>query len=157
MTDGGILATMDGELLRTFNAKDSFAMRMAAMKGYPLGVITGGRSLSIPRRLAQCGFKEEDVYLGSRIKMYEFEDFCKRHGLSHEDVMYFGDDLPDIPVMKACGCGVCPSDAVQEVKDIADYISDMPGGRHCVRQTLEMVMRIQGKWEVDLDVYYRMF
>jgi 3-deoxy-D-manno-octulosonate 8-phosphate phosphatase (KDO 8-P phosphatase) len=157
MTDGGILATMEGELLRTFDAKDSFGMRMAAMKGYPMAAITGGRSLSIPKRLQQCGFKDEDVYLGSRIKMHDFEDFCRRHGLKADEVMYFGDDLPDIPVMKACGCGVCPSDAVQEVKDIADYISDKPGGKHCVRQTLEMVMRAQDKWEVDFDVYHKMF
>ena len=157
MTDGGILATLEGELLRTFDAKDSFGMRMAAMKGYHLGAITGGRSLSIPRRLKQCGFKEEDVYLGSRIKMYDFEDFCRKHNLKPEEVMYFGDDLPDIPVLKACGCGVCPSDAVQEAKDAADYVSDMPGGKQCVRKTLEMVMRQHGTWEVDLEVYYKMF
>jgi 3-deoxy-D-manno-octulosonate 8-phosphate phosphatase (KDO 8-P phosphatase) len=89
--------------------------------------------------------------------MHDFEDFCRRHGLKADEVMYFGDDLPDIPVMKACGCGVCPSDAVQEVKDIADYISDKPGGKHCVRQTLEMVMRAQDKWEVYFDVYHKMF
>ena len=157
MTDGGILATLEGELLRTFNAKDAFGMRMAAMNGYTLCAITGGRSVSITRRLRQCGFKEEDIYLGSRIKINDFDDFCCRHGLSADEVMYFGDDLPDIPVLKACGCGVSPSDAVQEVKDAADYVSDMPGGRLCIRKTLEMVMRQQGKWSVDLEIYQKMF
>lgn len=157
MTDGGILATNEGELLRIFDAKDAFGMRMAAMKGYHLAAITGGRSISIQHRLHICGFKDEDIYLGSRIKINDFEDFCKRHDLKPEEVMYFGDDLPDIPVLKACGCGVCPSDAVQEVKDAADYISDRPGGKQCVRQTLEMVMKTQGKWEVDLDIYNKMF
>ena len=89
--------------------------------------------------------------------MYDFEDFCRKHNLKPEEVMYFGDDLPDIPVLKACGCGVCPSDAVQEAKDAADYVSDMPGGKQCVRKALEMVMRQHGTWEVDLEVYYKMF
>ena len=157
MTDGGILAANDGELLRTFDAKDAFGMRMAAMKGYHLAAITGGRSESIRKRVQQCGMKAEDVYLGSRDKIEDFEDFCRKYDLGPEEVMYFGDDLPDIPVMVACGCGVCPSDAVQEAKDAADYISDRPGGKLCVRQTLEMVMKAQGKWEVDLDVYHKMF
>ena len=89
--------------------------------------------------------------------MHDFEDFCKKNSLQPEEVMYFGDDLPDIPVIKACGCGVCPSDAVQEVKDAADLVSDRPGGRLCVRQTIEMVMKAQEKWEMDLDIYHQMF
>ena len=157
MTDGGIFANNDGSLFRTFDAKDAFGLRMAAMNGYILCAITGGRDISIQKRLMICGFKEEDIYLGSRIKINDFEDFCKRHDLAAEEVMYFGDDIPDIPVLKACGCGVCPSDAVQEAKDAADYISDRPGGKLCVRQTLEMVMKAQGKWRVDLDIYHKMF
>lgn len=157
LTDGGIFATEEGELLRTFDAKDAFGMRMAAMNGYILGSITGGRSLSIPKRLKVCGFKDEDIYLGSRIKMIDFEDFCKRHELKPEEVMYFGDDIPDVPVLKACGCGVCPSDAVQEAKDAADYISNRPGGKLCVREALEMVMKAQDKWQVNFDTYHKMF
>ena len=157
MTDGRIFANNDGSLFRTFDAKDAFGLRMAAMNGYILCAITGGRDVSIQKRLMICGFKEEDIYLGSRIKINDFEDFCKRHDLAAEQVMYFGDDSPDIPVLKACGCGVCPSDAVQEAKDAADYISDRPGGKLCVRQTLEMVMKAQEKWKVDLDIYHKMF
>ena len=157
LTDGGILANLDGVLFRSFDAKDAFALRLACMNGYILCSITGGRSESIRKRLASCGFKAEDVYLGSRIKMNDFEDFCRRHGLLAEEVMYFGDDIPDIPVLKACGCGVCPSDAVDEAKEAADIISDLPGGRLCVRKTLESVMKAQGKWIVDFEAYSRMF
>ena len=157
MTDGGIFATTEGDLFRTFDAKDAFGLRMAAMNGYILCAITGGRDTSILKRLMICGFKEEDIYLGSRIKIRDFEDFCSRHGLKAEEVMYFGDDIPDIPVLKACGCGVCPSDAVQEAKDAADFISDRPGGKLCVRNTLELVMKQQDKWVVDFDKYHKMF
>lgn len=157
LTDGGIFANLDGELFRTFDSKDGFGLRMASMHGYRLAIITGGRSESIRKRFRTCGIKAEDVYLGSRDKMEDFKDFCSRYGLQPEEVMYFGDDVPDMPVMKACGCGVCPADAVDEVKEIADYISDRAGGKGCARATVEMVMRLQGTWELDVQEYKARF
>lgn len=157
LTDGGILADLNGELYRTFDSKDGMALRMAMMKGYHLAIITGGRSESIRQRFITCGVKPEDVYLRSRAKMEDFADFCSRHGLLPEEVMYFGDDLPDIPVMKACGCGTCPSDAVEDVKEIADYITQKPGGKGCAREAIEKVMRLQGCWNLDVDQYKRNF
>lgn len=157
LTDGGILATLDGDLLRTFDAKDSFAMRMAAMHDYCLGVITGGRSVSIVKRVASCGIGSEDVYLGSRDKVEDFQNFCKRHELDPDQVMYFGDDLPDIPVLTACGCGVCPSDAVEEVKEAVHWVSDLPGGKGCVRSCIEKVMKMHGKWQLDVGRYKAQF
>lgn len=157
LTDGGILADLNGELYRTFDSKDGMAIRMAVMKGFHLAIITGGRSESIRKRFGSCGIKPEDVYLGSRAKMEDFEDFCKRHALAPEEVMYFGDDLPDIPVMTACGCGVCPCDAVDEVKEIADLISTRPGGKGCAREVIQAVLKAQGLWQLDVYEYKRHF
>lgn len=157
LTDGGILADLNGELYRTFDSKDGLAIRMAVMKGYHLAIITGGRSESIRMRFRSCGIKPEDVYLGSRVKIDDFNDFCNKHGLQPDEVMYFGDDLPDIPVMTACGCGACPCDAVEDVLEIADLISSRPGGKGCARELLEKVMRIQGKWALDVQAYKRHF
>ena len=157
MTDGGIFANNDGSLFRTFDAKDAFGLRMAAMNGYILGAITGGRDISIQKRLMICGFKEEDIYLGSRIKINDFEDFCKRYNLAAEEVMYFGDDVPDMAVMMACGCGVCPADAVDDVKEIADWIAERPGGKGCVRSCMEKVMKHQGTWKLDVQEYKAKF
>lgn len=157
LTDGGILADLNGELYRVFDSKDSMAIRMAVMKGFHMAVITGGRSESIRKRFETCGIKADDVYLGSRAKIEDFQDFCNRHKLAPEEVMYFGDDLPDIPVMQACGCGVCPSDAVDEVKAIADHISIKPGGKGCVREILQAVMQAQGIWHLDVYEYKRHF
>ena len=156
-TDGGILADCSGELYRTFDAKDSMAVRMACMKGYHLGIISGGRSESIRQRFLTCGLKDEDIYLGSRAKIEDFDKFCEMHGLQTDEVMYFGDDLPDIPVMQACGCGVCPCDAADEVLEIADHITTKPGGKGSVREALTMVMKLQGKWELDVQEYKRKF
>ena len=157
LTTGGILANLDGELFRTFDSKDGFGLRMASMGGYHLGIITGGRSESIRKRFLTCGVKAEDVYLGSRDKIEDFDDFCAKYGLRPEEVMYFGDDLPDIPVIVKCGCGVCPADAVDEVKAAADFISPLAGGKRCVRKTLEAVMKAQGKWTLDVGVYKEKF
>ncbi len=156
-TDGGILADLKGELYRTFDAKDAFAVRMAMMGGYPLAIITGGRSESIRERFKTCGINPENIYLGSRNKIEDFKDFCSRHDLKAEEVMYFGDDLPDIPVMLECGCGVCPCDAVEEVKEIADHVSSRPGGKGCVREVLRELMIEQGKWTFDVQKYKKNF
>ena len=156
-TDGSILCIPGGDLLRVYDAKDSFAVRMATMNGYPVAVITGGSSLSIRERMVTTGLKPEDVFLHCRNKMDEFRQFCDRYGLQPEDVMYFGDDIPDIEVIQTCGCGVCPSDAVEEVKAAADYISPFPGGKGCLRDTIEKVMRAQGRWVFDTDVYKKKF
>lgn len=153
LTDGGIFADLEGELFRTFDSKDGFGLRMASMHGYRLGIITGGRSESIRKRFLTCGVKPEDVYLGSRDKMEDFRDFCSRHSLQPHEVMYFGDDVPDAEVMQACGIGVCPSDAVPDIKAIADYVSPYPGGKGCARFTIEMVMKLHGKWELDVQQY----
>lgn len=157
LTDGGILANLDGELFRTFDSKDGFGLRMAAMHGYKLAIITGGRSESIRMRFRTCGVKSEDVYLGSRDKMEDFTDFCSRHSLTPEQAMYFGDDMPDVPVMLACGCGVCPQDAVQEEKEAADLISDRQGGKGCARAVIESVMRLHGTWSLDVQEYKAKF
>lgn len=157
LTDGGVMATAEGDLYRTFNSKDGFGFRMASMHGYHLGIITGGRSQSIPKRFRTCGVKPEDIYLGARDKIRDLDDFCQRHSLDRSEVMYFGDDLPDIPVMKACGCGVCPSDAVDEVLEIADIVASRPGGRACARECMERVMRLQGTWFLDVDDYHAKF
>ena len=157
LTDGGLLADLNGEFYRVFDAKDGMALRMASMKGYRLAIITGGRSESIRKRVVTSGVKPEDVYLRSRDKIEDFEDFCRKYDLGPEEIMYFGDDLPDIPVMQACGCGVAPCDAVDDVLEAADLVSPKPGGKGCARHAIELVMKLQGTWDLDVQDYKRKF
>lgn len=157
ITDGGILAMPDGDLLRVFDAKDSFGIRMAKMNGLHTCIITGGSSESIVKRFSVCGIDQEDIYLHSRIKMDDFNDFCAKHLLKPEEVMYFGDDMPDIPVLKACGIGVVPADGAEEAKAAADYVSPYNGGHGCVRHTIEMVLKSQDRWQLDDQLYKKMF
>ena len=156
-TDGSILCTSDGDLLRIYDAKDGFAIRMAVMQGYPVAVITGGSSETIRKRMMASGLKPEDVFLHCRNKMDEFRLFCERYALQPEEVMYFGDDVPDIELLQAAGCGVCPSDAVEEAKAVADLVSTRPGGKGCLREVIENTLRAQGKWVFDTAEYKRRF
>ena len=103
------------------------------------------------------GILPEDVFLHCRNKMDEFRQFCQRYGLEPEDVMYFGDDVPDIELLRTAGCGVCPSDAVEEAKAAADLVSTRPGGRGCLREVIENTLRAQGKWTFDTVEYKRRF
>ena len=148
-TDGGILAMPDGDLLRQFNAKDCFAARMAVEEGYKVAIITGGCSNSLINRAMSLGITRENLYLFSKDKAPDLELFCRRNGLALDEVIFAGDDIPDIPAIEAAGIGACPADAVPEVKAAADYISPYGGGRGCVRDLVEKVLKAQGRWNFD--------
>ena len=156
-TDGSVFCSSDGDLLRTYDAKDGFAIRMAVMHGYPVAVITGGSSESIRKRMVTSGVKPDDVYLHCRDKREQFKQFTEKYGLSPEQVMYFGDDVPDVDVLKAAGCGVCPADACLEASEAADLMTDAPGGKGCLREAIEKTLRLQGKWVFDPVQYKAKF
>ena len=156
-TDGGVFCNSDGDLLRTYDAKDGFAIRMAVMNGFHVAVVTGGSSESIRKRMATSGVKPEDVFLHSRRKIDDLNTFCARYGLSPKEVMFFGDDVPDMECMQASGCGVCPADAVTEVQKVADWMTDAPGGKGCLREAIEKTLRKQGKWIFNSEEYKNKF
>lgn len=156
-TDGGIFCDLEGQLFRIFNAKDNFGVRMATMNGYPVAIITGGRSISIEKRFAASGVPKEDVYLGSRDKIKDIADFCRRYSLAPEEIAYMGDDLPDLEPLDFAGCAVCPSDAVEEVRNICNYVCSNPGGHGAVREFIEMVMKEAGRWNYTTAKYEKTF
>ena len=156
-TEGGVFCNSEGDLLRTYDAKDGFGIRMAVMRGYPVAVITGGSSESIRKRMLASGVESQNVFLHCRDKREEFAIFCERYNLKPEDVMYFGDDVPDLDVLKACGVAVCPADAVDEVKEVADWVTSKPGGKGCLREAIEATLRAQGQWIFEPDVYKKKF
>jgi 3-deoxy-D-manno-octulosonate 8-phosphate phosphatase (KDO 8-P phosphatase) len=132
------------EMMRSANIKDGYAIQYAVRKGYPICIITGGNSEAVEERFKNLGVT--DIYLRSRNKMKDLEDFLGRYNFGPENILYMGDDLPDYPAMKVIGFPTCPSDAVEEIKSISMYISDKPGGEGCVRDVIEQVLRLQGKW-----------
>jgi len=157
ITDGTMIPLESGDLLRTMDAKDAFAIRAAIKKGYAVGIISGGETLTLRKRFLHVGIKEENLFLGARGKLPLFKQFCTRNGLDPKEVMYFGDDIPDTQVLRACGVGVAPSDAAVEAREAADIVSEYPGGHLCVRYEVERMMREQGTWFFDQDKYDEIF
>lgn len=156
-TNGGVFCDVRGELYRTFDSKDGFGIRMAVMHGYGVAIITGGRSVSIRERFLTSGVAAEDIYLGARNKTEQLTDYCHRHGYSPEEVMFVGDDIPDIGAMKMAGIAFCPADAAEEVIKIADIRSSNPGGKGCVREACEMVLKAHDDWTFDPLEYKKLF
>lgn len=148
-TDGLVLAMPDGDLLRQFNSKDCFGVRTAVDNGFPCAFITGGVSPSLLHRAHSLGIGDENLYMLSKNKAEDLLHFCRRNGLEPSQVAFVGDDIPDIPAIELAGLGVCPSDAVAEVRSAADWVSQFPGGRGCVRDLIESVLKPQGKWLFD--------
>ena len=132
------------ELMRSMNIKDGYAIQYAVRKGFRICIITGGNSDSVGQRFVNLGVT--DIYLRSKDKVDDLQDFLSKYGLKKSNILYMGDDLPDYLVMKEVGFPTCPSDAVEEIKSISMYISDKAGGEGCVRDIIEQVMRLQGKW-----------
>lgn len=136
-----------GEPMRTVNIKDGYAIQLAVKKGLHIAIITGGRTEAVRKRFAGLGV--QDLYLGSAVKIHDYRDFRDKHGLKDEEILYMGDDIPDMEVMQECGLPCCPKDAAPEVKSIARYISHAAGGYGCGRDVVEQVMKAQGKWMAD--------
>ncbi|HUW07066.1 MAG TPA: HAD-IIIA family hydrolase [Williamwhitmania sp.] len=143
-TDGTIYLHPSGEMLRTANMRDGYALQLALSKNYPVAIISGGKSESLRARFQGLGVT--DIYLGSRDKLSDFNDFCGKHSIAPVDLLYMGDDLPDYEVMKQAGIPCAPADAVPQIKDLAHYISPYKGGEGCVRDVVEQVLRAQNYW-----------
>lgn len=152
-TDGGLICYTNGDFIRIFDAKDGQAIRMGNLAGYTLGIITGGHSKSIQMRCKTCGIPVENIVLLANDKKKAFIKFCEDRNLAPEDVVYVGDDLPDIPVFEECGLAVCPADACPEVKEAADLIAPCKGGKGVFRYIIETALRVQGRWGLDVKQY----
>ena len=144
LTDGKLLITDSGELLRSMNVKDGFAMKFAIDNGFKIGIISGGTNEAVKSRLERLGI--EEIHLKSHDKIIHFENFIKKYQFDSDNILVMGDDIPDIPIIKAAGIGTCPQDAVPEVKSVCQYVSKNNGGKGAVRDVIEQVMKIQNKW-----------
>ncbi|HEY9125297.1 MAG TPA: HAD hydrolase-like protein [Bacteroidales bacterium] len=139
-----VLLFPDGDMMRSMNIKDGYAMNYAIRQGYKIAIITGGTSKSVKHRFTRLGI--DDVYLESSNKIKDYEHFLEKHGLKNEEILYMGDDMPDYKVMKMVGVATCPVTAANEIKEISHYISDKAGGEGAVRDVIEQVLKVQNKW-----------
>ena len=147
LTNGEVLVTESGEQLRSFSIKDGYAIQLAVKQGYPIAVITGGKSLGVKYRLEGLGI--QDIFINISQKTEILDRWMQDKQIQPEHVLYMGDDIPDIQAMSKVGFACCPADAVDEIKSIAQYISPIRGGKGAVRDVIEKVLRLQNKWNID--------
>lgn len=146
----GMIVLPDGELIRTMNSKDGYALQLAVKKGYHVVIISGGNSEAVKMRLLKLGVKE--VFLGIHNKKEVLQQYAADNNLKLEEMLYMGDDIPDYDAMKITGLPVCPDDAVPEIKSICKYISPYKGGGGCGRDVIEKVLKLNGDWSIDVSV-----
>ena len=150
LTDGSVILESSGEMVRTMHTKDGYALQHAVKKGFHIVIISGGNSVMVKKRLEGLGI--EHIYLGKDHKLPVLNEHLQKHNISINQVLYMGDDIPDLPCLKVVGVSSCPKDASVEVREVCDYISHINGGKGCARDVLEQTMRIQNKW-MDDDAY----
>ncbi|MEN8885954.1 MAG: HAD hydrolase family protein, partial [Winogradskyella sp.] len=112
----------------------------------------GGSNEGVRKRLAGLGIN--DIYLGAHNKIEQLNSYLDTHGVTTSQILYMGDDIPDYPVMQLAGLPCCPQDAVPEIKAISKYISHKNGGKGAVRDVIEQVLKVQGKWNGNFNAKY---
>jgi len=146
MTDGSLLVTDTGDLLRSMNIRDGYATELAVKKGYHVWVISGGKQEAPAIRLRKLGVTEAHIAVPDKKKL--LLELFDKYKVNPEHTLYMGDDIPDYAVMQLCGLATCPNDAAPEIKSVAQYISPFKGGAGCVRDVIEKVLKLKGDWEL---------
>ncbi|BAV95470.1 KdsC family phosphatase [Ichthyobacterium seriolicida] len=144
MTDGKVNVISENNWARQMNIKDGYAINLAIKQGYNFCIISSGSNLLVKSRLQKLGIT--DFFFSCFDKLEAYEDYISTYDIREENTLYMGDDMPDYPVMKRVGVPACPNDAAIDIKNISKYISPYNGGNGCVRDVLEQIMRVQGKW-----------
>ena len=153
LTDGTVYVFDSGEQVRRMSIKDGFALQLAIKKGYRILVISGGSSPAVITRLKKLGIT--DIFMNVTDKKTMLEQYMQDHGLKKEQVLFMGDDIPDYVAMKAVGLPAAPADAALEIRKIAVYVASVKGGKGCVREVMEKVLRLNGHWELETDISSR--
>lgn len=147
LTDGSLLILSDGLMARRMNIKDGYALQLAVKKGYHVLVISGGNSPEVKDRLLKLGIT--NIWMQVADKEAILKKWLLDNNIDRTELLYMGDDVPDLKVMRLAGLQTCPADAATDVKNVVDYISINKGGEGCVREVIEKVMKLRGDWDLE--------
>jgi 3-deoxy-D-manno-octulosonate 8-phosphate phosphatase (KDO 8-P phosphatase) len=145
LTDGTVMVMPDGEWVRRMHIRDGFALQLAVKKGYEVALISGSWSQPVADRMRKLGIQH--VFEKVADKSTCLHDLMFTLGLKQEQVLFMGDDVPDLPALQVAGLPACPADAVDDVRLVSRYISPFKGGEGCVRDVIEKTLRLNGHWD----------
>lgn len=144
LTDGKITVHSDKTTSRNLFARDGSALSRACKAGYTVAIISYAREQDLADRFKSLGLAE--VYLAVTDKEEKLKEFESVYFLESDEILFMGDDIPDLLAMKRSGVPCCPNDAAHEIRDISVYVSPYKGGEGCVRDVIEQTMRLHDKW-----------
>ena len=147
LTNGEVIVMPNGLLVRKMNIKDGYAIQLAIKKGYPVWVISGGNSSEVEERLNLLGVKE--VHMKVKDKSALLKELSLLNNIPLDQMLFMGDDMPDLEAMKMVGVAACPNDASVDIKQIANYISTINGGAGCARDVIEKVLKLNNQWDTN--------
>lgn len=151
LTNGGIYFDNQGIESKQFHIRDGLGIRLWQRAGYKFGVVTGRSSHIVKMRAAELGV--EIVRQTAEDKLPATLDVLAELGLSPQQACYIGDDLPDLPAVRAMGLGVAVADACPELRAAAHYVTTLRGGEGAVRETIEMILKAQRRWDDLIQKY----
>ncbi len=152
LTDGSVVYSDSGEELKRFHVRDGSGLKLWAAAGKRAAVVSGRSSPAVARRMAELGVSP--VLQGRDDKSAAFAEVLGTLGLTAEQACAVGDDLPDLAVMRRAGLAVAVADACPEVVAAAHFVTMTPGGRGAVREAVEWLLKLQGRWG-ELTARYR--
>lgn len=151
LTDGRITYDDRGHELKSFNVRDGAGLKYWHRVGNRSAILTGRDSPVVARRAGELGISV--VRQKALTKLPVLEEILAELDVRAERTAYMGDDLPDIPPMRACGLGITVADATDEVKDLADWVAPQVGGAGAVRWAIERLLRASDKWDTIMQRY----
>ena len=150
-TDGTVTINADGTESKGFSYLDGHGIKLWHRAGLACAVISGKESRATTIRAQQLSI--EHVFQGCKEKLPAFESLLAETGLSADHVAYIGDDLLDLPLVRRAGFSVAVANAVDELKEAADYVTTRPGGSGAVREVVEYILKAAGKWHELMQRY----
>lgn len=150
LTDGTLFVLSGEEQIRRMNVKDGLGLQMALRNGYSVIIISGGYSAPVKDRLEKLGITE--IHMAITDKKEFVNDYLVHQKIEWNEILFMGDDLPDLDLLQAVGLSCCPADAVMEIKQVSHYISHLKGGEGCVRDVIEKVLKVNDHWRMESGI-----
>ncbi len=151
LTDGGIYMSDTGVEFRKFNVKDGAWLRIWKRLGLQTAIITGKESQALAKRASDLDI--DYVYQKAHYKAEVFEKLLADSSVPAEQIVYIGDDIIDLPVLRQVGFSVAVADAVEQVREQADWVTSCKGGEGAVQETINYLLGKMGLWEEALERY----
>lgn len=151
MTDGTLFIAQNGESYKPFNIHDGLGLKLLKSSGVATGIITGRQSAAVEARARELAI--DHLIQGADNKLPAYEKLREKLGLKDAQISYMGDDLPDLPVLRRCGLAISPPEALQQVRDLAHFVTNAGAGKGAVREACQLIMQAQGTWEAAIGAF----